>query len=96
MRLARALVAEHRHDFRVRRRVVAVQIDDRVKQVALGREQLGDVVAGADLVVRVAGEVVAERVAGALQDLAEAVGEWSFGDSRESLANLRIQPRGEA
>ena len=66
VRLAGALVAEDRHDLGVRRRVVAVQVDDAEEQVALGGEQLGDVVAGADLVVRVAGEVVAERVAGPL------------------------------
>src|SRR5262249_29589783 len=67
--LAGPLVAEHRHDLGVRGRVVAVQVDDAEQLVALTGEQLGDVVAGADLVVGVAGEVVAERVAGTAEPL---------------------------
>jgi hypothetical protein len=80
--LARPLVAEHGDDLGVRRRVVAVQIDDGQKLLALARVQLRDVVAGADLIVRVAGEVVAEGVPASAQDLERAVVQGSFGDGR--------------
>ena len=62
--LARALVAQDRHDFRMGHRIVAIEIDDAEQQVALGGVKFGNVVACADLVVRIAREVIAERVPG--------------------------------
>jgi hypothetical protein len=75
VRLAGALVPQNGDDLGVRHRVVAVQVDDRVEEVALGGKQLRDVVAGAHLVVGVAREVVAERVAGAAEGVAGAGGQ---------------------
>src|SRR5262245_28092582 len=62
VRLAGPLVAEDWYDLRMRVRVVAVEIDDREEQPPLRGVEVGDVVAGADFVVRVAGKVVAEGV----------------------------------
>ena len=67
VRLARALVAEDRDDLGVRRRVRPVLIDDREEQFAFGLVEVVHVEAGADVVVRVAGEVVPKRVAGPTQ-----------------------------
>jgi hypothetical protein len=63
VRLAGALVAEYRNDFRVRARVVSVQVNDREQKPALARVQVGDVVPRAHLIVRVAREVVPEGIA---------------------------------
>ena len=79
VRLAGTFVPENGHDFRVRVRVVAVEVDDAVEQVAFGGEEFGHVVAGADFVVWVAGEVVAEWVAGALQHVAGAARNRAVG-----------------
>ncbi len=79
MRLAGPLVAQHRDHFRVHRGGVAVQIDDGEELFALLGEQFGDVVAGADFVVGVAREVVAERVAGAAQRFQGALRQGSNG-----------------
>ena len=69
MGLARPLVAEHRHDLGVRRRVVPIEIDDAEKLLALRGEQFRHVVTGAHLIIRVTGKVVAEGVARAAQDV---------------------------
>ena len=73
VRLARALVAEHGDHLRVRSRIVAIEVDDREELGALAGEQLRHVIAGADLVVGVAGKVIAERVADPPQGLGRAL-----------------------
>ena len=45
VRLAGPFIAENRHDFRVRGRRVAIEIDDAKQLFALPREQFGDVIA---------------------------------------------------
>ncbi len=67
VRLARALVAQHGNDLGVHARRGAVQIDDVEQLLAFTAKQLGDVVEGANLVIGIAGEVVAERIAGPAQ-----------------------------
>ena len=79
MRLTGALVAQHRHHFRMRVRIVAIEIDNGVKQIAFRGEQFRHVIASTDLVVRIASEVVAEGIAGALQHFTAAVGQGAFG-----------------
>ena len=59
------------------------------EQVALRGEQLRDVVPGADLVVRVAGEVVAERVPGPPEQVPGLAGQRSVSDGGHG-----IPPRG--
>jgi len=58
VRLAGALVAEDRNDLGMRARIVAIKIDNAEQLIPLRGKQFGDVVAGADLVVRIPGEIV--------------------------------------
>src|SRR5579871_6926118 len=66
----------------MRRRIAAIEIDDAQEKFAFGREKLGDVIAGADFVVGVAGEVIAERVAAAAKRFEGAFGGLAFGGRR--------------
>ena len=79
MRLTGPLIAEDRHDFGVRGRGEAVEVHDAEQLFAFLGEQFGDVVARANLVVGVAREVVAERVAGAAQRFQGALRQGSNG-----------------
>ncbi len=79
VRLAAALVAQDRHDLGVRRRRGAIQVDDAEELFAFLGEQFRDVVAGTDLVVGVAREVVAEGVPGAAQHLQGPVRQGACG-----------------
>jgi len=64
----------------VRRRRVAIQIDDAEQLLALAAKQFGDMVARTHLVVGVAREVVAEWVAGPTQNVQGPLGEGTVGD----------------
>ena len=61
-------------------RIVAVEIDDAEQLLALAGKQLGDVVAGANLVVGIAGEVIAKGIAGAAQHFQRAILERLSGE----------------
>ena len=55
VRLARSFVADHRHNFRMRARVAAVQVHHAEELIALLRKELGNVIAGTILVIGIAG-----------------------------------------
>ena len=71
--LARPLVPEHRDHLGVGGGVIAVQVDDVQEQVAFRGVQLRHVVTRANVVIRVAGEVVAKRIAGASEGFHRAL-----------------------
>ncbi len=60
---ARALVAQDRHDLGMIGRLVAVQIDYAEELLALQGKQFGNVESGADLVIGIAREEIAEGIA---------------------------------
>ena len=80
VRLTRPFIAEHRHHLRVRRRIVTIEIDDAEELLALRGVELGDVVARADFIVRVAGKVVAKWVPGPAKHFRDPVHKRSFGN----------------
>jgi hypothetical protein len=76
--LACPLVAEDGDNLGVGLGVVAIEIDDGEELLALAGIQFRHVVTGADIVVGVTGEVVAERVASLAQELHGLGGHGSF------------------
>ena len=92
VRLARPFVAEHRHHLRVCRRIVTIEIDDAEELLALRGVELGDVVARADFIVRVAGKVVAKWVPGPAKHFRDPVHKRSFGNGGRH-ENLHVLTR---
>jgi hypothetical protein len=76
--LAGPLVAKYGNDLRVRRGVVAIQVHDAEKLVPFAGEQFRHVIAGTDLVVGIAGEIISERVAGPAQHFLGSFRQRSF------------------
>ena len=94
MRLTRSLIAKDWHHFGVRAGRVAVEIDDAEQLLAFTGEQFGHVVTGADLVVGIAREVIAERIAGAAQYFQGALRHGSGGRGGGWHWNLLRSVRG--
>ena len=82
VRLAGPLVAQDRHHFRVQPRRGPIQLHHALQLVALPGVQLRHVKAGTDVIVRIAGEVVAERIAHPPQD-------FQRGDSTATVRRER-------
>jgi hypothetical protein len=63
VRLAGAFVPQDRHDLTVRERIRAIQVNDRVQQIPLSGEEFSDVIPRTIFIVRIAGKIVAKRIA---------------------------------